>query len=93
MRLNAWLHYHQDEIVFAQTTWMGVPAQKNPLDAWIYQEIIFAVKPDIILEIGSYAGGSTLYFAHLLDILGTGKSSRSTSTAASTMSSTTGSPS
>ncbi len=45
---------------------------KNPCDAWIYQEIIHKVKPDIIVEIGSFEGGSTLYFANLLDILGKG---------------------
>jgi cephalosporin hydroxylase len=51
---------------------MGVRALKNPFDAWIYQEIIYDVKPDVIVEIGSAEGGSTLYFANLLDILGKG---------------------
>ena len=51
---------------------MGVHTIKNPLDAWIYQEIIYDVQPDVIIEIGSFEGGSTLYFAHLLDILGKG---------------------
>ncbi len=51
---------------------MGVEALKNPLDAWIYQEIIYDVKPQVVIEIGSYSGGSTLYFAHLLDLLGSG---------------------
>jgi len=52
---------------------MGVRALKNPLDAWIYQEIIYEVQPDIIIEIGTLEGGSTLYFAHLLDLLGKGR--------------------
>lgn len=52
---------------------MGIRAIKNPLDAWIYQEIIYETKPDIIVEIGSAEGGSTVYFANLLDILGKGK--------------------
>lgn len=72
MRLSQWLIYHQKNIVFDKCYWMGVCALKNPLDAWIYQEIIYDVQPDVIVEIGSAHGGSTLYFAHLLDLLGTG---------------------
>ncbi|MEA2627346.1 MAG: hypothetical protein QOD06_3391 [Candidatus Binatota bacterium] len=52
---------------------MGVPAFKNPLDAWILQEIVHEVRPGAIVEIGSAAGGSTLYLAHLLDLLGRGR--------------------
>ena len=72
MTLRQWLLYHQKNIVFDKCYWMGVRALKNPFDAWIYQEIIYDVKPDVIVEIGSAEGGSTLYFANLLDILGKG---------------------
>lgn len=72
MSLRQWLKYHQKNIVFEKCHWMGVRALKNPLDAWIYQEIIYEVQPDIIVEIGSWQGGSTLYFANLLDLLGKG---------------------
>jgi cephalosporin hydroxylase len=72
MTLRQWLIYHQREIVFNQVTWMGTPTFKNILDAWIYQEIIYEIQPDVIVEIGSKYGGSTKYFANLLDILGKG---------------------
>ena len=73
MTLKGWLLYHQSEIVYEKSFWMGVPAQKNPMDSWIYQEILHEVQPDVVVEIGSAAGGSTLYFAHLLDLIGHGK--------------------
>lgn len=73
MTLREWLLYHQNNITFNQCTWMGVSTLKNPLDAWIYQEILYRVQPDIVIEIGSYNGGSTLYLAHLLDIIGKGQ--------------------
>lgn len=73
MTLREWLIYHQKEIVIRQVFWMGKPAFKNPLDAWIYQEIIYEVQPEVIIEIGSGYGGSTKYFANLLDILGKGR--------------------
>jgi cephalosporin hydroxylase len=72
MNLEQWLLYHQSQIVFRQCSWMGVRIYKNPLDAWIYQEIIYETTPDVIVEIGSADGGSTLYLAHLLDLIGNG---------------------
>jgi len=71
--LRDWLVYHHKEIVFKQSYWMGVKALKNPLDCWIYQEIIHEVKPEVIIEIGCAQGGSTLYLANLLDLLGKGE--------------------
>lgn len=68
-----WMIYHEREIAFNSCHWMGIPAFKNPLDAWIYQEIIWYVKPDVVIEIGSASGGSTLYLAHLLDLIGQGE--------------------
>ena len=70
--LREWLIHHQKEIVFDRMTWMGIKIWKNPLDTWIYQEIIYEVKPDIIVEIGSRYGGSTKFFADLLQIMGNG---------------------
>jgi cephalosporin hydroxylase len=51
---------------------MGVRAAKNPFDSWIYQEILFQVQPDILVEVGSLEGGSTLFFAQLMDLIGKG---------------------
>lgn len=60
-------HLHLD------TWWMGVLCQKCPLDLWIYQEILFEQRPDLIVETGTHSGGSTLYLAHLCDLLGHGR--------------------
>lgn len=73
MSLYRYLLYHHKNIVYENCYWMGVRAQKNPFDAWIYQEIIYEIKPDIIVEIGSAEGGSTLFFANLLDLIGKGR--------------------
>ena len=72
MSLREWLIHHQKEIVFESVTWMGMKIWKNPLDAWIYQEILYEVRPDVVVEIGSQYGGSTKYFADLLDLMGNG---------------------
>lgn len=53
-------------------SWMGYELLKCPLDLWIYQELIVRKRPDLIIEVGTYKGGSALYLAHLCDLVGTG---------------------
>lgn len=54
------------------TYWVGVQTKKTPFDLWIYQEIVYKTRPDIIIETGVYKGGSTLYLAQICDLIGTG---------------------
>lgn len=53
--------------------WFGCPMQKNPMDMWIYQEIIVRCQPDIIIETGTDRGASALYMAMICDIIGKGR--------------------
>jgi len=50
----------------------GIACLKCPFDYVIYQMIIEEVKPDLIIEIGTNNGGSTLYLADLLELQGKG---------------------
>ena len=50
-----------------------VPIIKCPFDYVIFQMILWEVKPDLIIEIGTNRGGSALYFADLLDLIGHGE--------------------
>lgn len=47
--------------------WLGVRTQKNPMDMWVFQQIITEVRPDYVIETGTLFGGSALYFAHVLE--------------------------
>lgn len=58
---------------WARSHWLGTPLWKSPLDLWIYQEILHETKPDVIIETGTYLGGSALYFASLCDLMGRGR--------------------
>ena len=64
--------YYNSAVWATNTKWMGVPAQKCPLDLWIYQEIIFELRPDFIIETGTCFGGSTLFMAQMCDLIGYG---------------------
>jgi cephalosporin hydroxylase len=72
MPLSEVLQHIQDRIM-TRTTYFGIQALKSPTDFWVYQEIIFETRPDVIVEIGNNRGGSTLALAHLCDLLGRGR--------------------
>ncbi|MBW3494565.1 cephalosporin hydroxylase family protein [Bacillus sp. FDAARGOS_1420] len=54
------------------TNWLGVPICKLPSDLFLYQEIIYDLQPDLIIECGTFHGGSALYLASILDLIGKG---------------------
>ena len=54
-------------------SWMGVPIIQMPADVMATQEVIWATKPDIIIETGVARGGSVLFMASLLEMIGKGR--------------------
>jgi cephalosporin hydroxylase len=68
-----YLYYHAFDQTWMQTTWLGVHVHKCPLDLWIYQELMREVGPDVIIETGTYDGGSALYLATLCDVMDRGR--------------------
>lgn len=59
--------------IWENTFWHGHQILKCPMDMWIYQEMIWKIKPDYIIEAGTFHGGSALYYAHLFDLQGKGE--------------------
>lgn len=57
---------------WSRVTWAGHPIWQPVLDLWVIQETIFEVRPALIVECGTNRGGSALFYAHLLDLLGHG---------------------
>ena len=51
-------------------SWMGRPIIQTPQDMVAMQEIIWRVKPDLIIETGIAHGGSLIYYASLLEMIG-----------------------
>jgi cephalosporin hydroxylase len=51
-------------------TWLGRPIIKFPSDIMAMQEIIWRVKPDLIIETGIAHGGSIIFSASMLELLG-----------------------
>lgn len=76
-----WLNYHYHFVhqgyrygmPHMQQTWRGHRLIKNPLDCWIYQEIIARTKPDVLIELGVAFGGSAVFFADVMELIGHGE--------------------
>jgi cephalosporin hydroxylase len=60
-------------VVQLDAKYCGFLVQKNPLDLWVYQEIIWECQPDLIIEMGTASGGSALFMANVLDLVGKGE--------------------
>ncbi len=58
---------------WASTNWLGAQVGKCPLDLWAYQELLYRLKPDLLIETGTYFGGSAYFFATLFDLIGHGR--------------------
>ena len=54
-------------------SWMGRPIIQYPQDMIAMQEIIWQVKPDLVIETGIAHGGSLIYYASLLELIGNGE--------------------
>jgi cephalosporin hydroxylase len=67
------LHAADKYDYFYLWSWMGVPIIQLPADVMATQEVIWATKPDVIIETGVARGGSVLFMASLLELLGKGK--------------------
>ena len=51
-------------------TWLGVPIIQLPPDVLAMQQLIWKVQPDLIIETGVAHGGSLVFYASLLELLG-----------------------
>jgi cephalosporin hydroxylase len=54
-------------------SWMGRPIIQYPQDMIAMQEIIWNLKPDLIIETGIAHGGSLIYYASLMELIGKGQ--------------------
>lgn len=59
--------------VWSDMRWLGKRVRKCPLDCWVYQEILFDVRPDVVIECGTSQGGSALFLASICDLLNNGR--------------------
>lgn len=52
--------------------WLGVPIIQMPTDVMVLQEIVWEHRPQLIVETGVARGGSVIFFASMLQLIGEG---------------------
>ena len=67
------MYYGQLDRTWRNTRWLGVRIEKFPGDMVVYQEILHALRPDLIIETGTNYGGSALFMASICDLIGHGQ--------------------
>lgn len=67
---DIWLKVGWNEKYSYCFSWMGRPIIQNPEDIVRTQEVIYAVKPTVIIETGVANGGSLVYYASLFKAMG-----------------------
>jgi cephalosporin hydroxylase len=55
--------------MWENTKWLGVPMWKFPGDCLVIQDIIYEIKPDYIIETGTGLGGSSIFYASILELM------------------------
>mgnify|MGYP001964261672 FL=1 len=68
-----WMHKSIEDRYSYNFSWMGRPIIQYPQDMLAMQEIIWNVKPDLIIETGIAHGGSLIYYASLCELVGHGE--------------------
>jgi len=55
-----------------ELTWLGIPVIQMPEDVLMVQEILWKVRPDVVVECGVAHGGALVLYASILELLGKG---------------------
>lgn len=70
---DLWLKVGWDQKHLYSFTWMGRPIIQIPDDMVRLQEVIYQIKPDVVIETGIAHGGGLIFYASLLKAMGKGK--------------------
>lgn len=70
---KAWLRATWDSKYVYSFAWMGRPIIQLPEDMVRLQEVIWELKPDVLVETGVAHGGSLIFYASLFEAMGKGR--------------------
>jgi len=68
-----WIRSGWERKISYEATWLGIPIIQLPQDLLMLQEVVFKSRPDVIVETGTAHGGTAVFFASLLELLGKGQ--------------------
>lgn len=70
---QAWMDRAQEQRYSYHFRWMGLPIIQYPQDIVAMQELIWRIQPELVIETGVARGGSLVFYASMLELLGRGE--------------------
>ena len=67
------LYYHVSTRTWKDTTYRGIVTYKCPTDMWVYAELLDRLRPGLVVETGTFRGGSALFLADICERNGHGR--------------------
>jgi cephalosporin hydroxylase len=68
-----WVKLAAEFRVMYEPRWLGVPIIQLPTDIIMMQELIWRVRPNVIVECGVAHGGSAIFYASICGLVGSGR--------------------
>src|SRR5262245_59041727 len=72
-RAEQFMALYERSGVLDRTTWLGEPVARFPFDLWIYQEIAFETRPDVVAVSAADDAGPAPYIDSVLRMAGAGR--------------------
>ena len=73
MLSNLWIKVSAEHRLMYEPTWLGRPIIQFPTDIVMIQELLWKIRPDVVVETGVAHGGSLVLSASILELIGKGK--------------------
>lgn len=70
---NRWMQRSIQHRYSYNFTWLGRPIIQYPQDLVAMQEVLWTVRPQLVIETGVAHGGSLIFYASILELLGEGR--------------------
>lgn len=70
---DLWLRSAWQHRISYEPTWLGIPIIQLPEDMVMMQELVYNMRPDLIVETGVAHGGSAVFYASICELLGRGR--------------------
>ncbi len=69
---SLWLKLCCQYRLMYEPSWLGIPIIQLPTDIVMMQELIWKIRPDVIVECGLAHGGSAIFYASICELMGKG---------------------
>ena len=64
--VHAYDLWFEETAAFNRLSWLGVSMQQDPSDAIAIQQMLYHIKPDLVIEVGTNTGGGAIFYSSIM---------------------------